>query len=516
MSTDDDKKYLVPPKTEFSNFITTEVNLEKLPFFLVDKKGKNDKSKSVYTYTKVLYSGDSTIEFKWIVSSNSVYGMPTSFDRDVYRALQKIITDKGVDTRGFINFSLYEISVLIGQGRSGTLYGKIRKSLQRLISTTIESKGAFYSKEKKEHVSATFHLFETLIQKGEYLPDGSLAETFYVKMNDLMLESIVAGYLKPFDFDYYFSLKKPTSKALFSKLSVDLYGLPDGVPFLKKRYSALCAELALTQQKYKSLAKNYLQKAFTELISTEFFEAIEFEDCKDDKHDFYIHFYPGKRAKEIDEFKKILPPTVEPFENKVGAQKINYKDLSHTKIEDIGISQEEQELVKRLVELGVSEQKAFLCVTGNKKATIYWLKAKDYYTLEHNIKNWPAFLYRGITNNWKATPYEAFLEKQKEKNASFQEQKAKQEEEKRQEEAYILERKRLDRFYQGMTVQEKERFDEKAMESFKTNHPFAYRAYKRNPQSALANDIFKSEIYKKLAEECQMCDKSNNISQGQV
>jgi len=155
--------------------IKSEVNLMKLPFFALSRKGS--KKLTVIEYKDTITRGDEKIDFSWKVSSNVEYGLPGVFDKKVFKAIEQIINQNGwSDTKPVqnpISFSIYQICKILDIKDYGDNIKAIKETLNRLVLTGIQSKGAFYQKNKKQSLyEDTFHLYNRIIFRGKELPDG--------------------------------------------------------------------------------------------------------------------------------------------------------------------------------------------------------------------------------------------------------------------------------------------------------------------------------------------------------
>ena len=125
------------------------------------------------------------------------YGYPGPFDREVHKALEHLLSEMRPPLVNPIPLgSLYNIAKLMGLKDSGRTYQDIRQAIKRIISTVLESKGAFYRKGVGKRGTDTFHLYDRAIFLGETLPDGTVADTNYLFLGTWYLESINARYVK--------------------------------------------------------------------------------------------------------------------------------------------------------------------------------------------------------------------------------------------------------------------------------------------------------------------------------
>jgi len=258
--------------------VRSEVNFLTFPFFALRDKDVYKKSKT--QYKAVVKRGDEKLEILWKVSANPDHGYPGPFDREVHKAVEQIIENQKPPIQNPIRLgslrSLARIRGLHTQG--GEVLKEIKESLQRIMATTITSKGAFYHKGEQQWIEDIFHLYDRVVFKGKKMPDGRIADTNYLFLNSWYLDNINARYVKPIDWNYYHSLKTPIATRLYELLSVKFFGLGGKEKFIRYRYSTLCNLLPITRQKYLSDAKSILNPAHQELKETEFLADYLWED----------------------------------------------------------------------------------------------------------------------------------------------------------------------------------------------------------------------------------------------
>jgi hypothetical protein len=287
--------------------IRSEVNFLTLPFFALSRTDAQKRTTTEYQTT--VHRGDERLDVSWIVSANPRYGYPRPFDRQVHKAIEQIISNLQRPIKNPVPLgSIYNIAQILNLKDSGRFYNNIKAAIQRIVTTSIESKGTFYHKEDKRWIERTFHLYDDVIFTGEALPNGEVADTNYLFLGNWYLDNLNARYVKPLDYTYYRALQSPIASRLYEILGVKFYA---GRSFIQYKYSTLCQLLPLTQQRYASDAKKILNPAQEELIRTGFLAKVEWKEMPGEKHDWYLHYYPGKRAKEeIKQFRKqgALPP----------------------------------------------------------------------------------------------------------------------------------------------------------------------------------------------------------------
>ncbi len=352
--------------------IRPEVNFLLLPFFALSWKEVKKLTKIEY-YVRLKRGGEE-VKLSWVVSANVDYGIPTPFDKEVKGVVDAIIerAKKPISNPLELPY-IAEMARIMGLKPSkngkypGWVYRKIKESFRRMTLTGVDSKGIFYIKGKRTWAEKTFHLYDSVIFRGEKLLDGAIAERNYLWLNDLMLDSINDNYVKPIDYAYFQSLKNYIAKRLYEFLGIKFYGLRNKrEQFFRIGYLNLCQLLPITQQKSFSLIKKNLTPAHDELIQTGFLAEVEYEVTKDRKS-FNILYFPGERARremqgdwgvEISELEEEHPLEIEaPKERTVREKPFLEEPQSY----DTELQEKEKELSKiaqELIERGITKSVA--------------------------------------------------------------------------------------------------------------------------------------------------------------
>ena len=428
-----------PQEISLPKIINSEVNLLVFPFFALDKRKQKKRTK--IEYRDIVKREGKKIEILWQVTSNSEYGYPGLFDREVHKAIEQIITEtlrrNGKIENPICLGSLYSLCKRIGiEKYGGTEYKKIKKALERIRMTGIKSKGAFYSKERKEWIEDVFGLYDRVVFKGKTLPNGEIADTNYLFLGSWYLQSLNSFYIKPIDYNYLKNLRSKIASRLYEILGVKFYGLRNKREgFICYKYSKLCQLLPVIPFKQISRAKQQLDPAHEELKKTEFLSDYRWD--KNSGKDWLIYYWPGERAKK--EMRKVKTEFIAPpIEELLPKPKKKTQSLSKSQIK----------LVNELVALNVSKITAKDLVKHNSNQAIKkWIEGIHY----TKAKDKAAYLVKAIKGNWQV-PEEYLKAEEREKERKEQEKiklakerKEKKEQRKREEEA-----KRLDEIYNSL------------------------------------------------------------------
>ncbi len=429
---------------DLPKIINSEVNLLVFPFFSLSTKGLKDKTTTIYQ--EIIKKGDQEINLLWKVSSNSEYGYPGPFDRKVQQAISEILSEilkKEGEIKNPIPLgSLYNLCKRMNINSSGAEYRKIKEAFKKIKTTSIESKGTFYSKDKKQWLEDIFSLYDRVIFKGEKISDNEISDNNYLFLGSWYLQNLNSFYIKPVDYDYLQSLKSKIASRLYEILGVKFYGLRNKrEKFICYRYSKLCQLLPVTPHEYISLAKQQLDPGNNELKDTGFISKYDWSE--NGNKDWLIYYWPGDRAKEEMKRAKL---------RSINNRTEEY--LPGPKEEVKKYSKEQINLINKLVKINVSKVTAENLIKNNDQELIKkWIEAINY----TNADDKAAYLVKAIRENWQFP--EEYLREIKEKQRREEEEKIEyikiklQEEEnkKRQEEI-----KKIEQIYNSLDPSQQE------------------------------------------------------------
>jgi len=385
--------------------INTEVNLLIFPFFILERKSKKLETE----YKDIVKRGNKKIEIIWNVSANTKYGYPGLFDREVHKVIEQIISEilkKDGEIKNPISFSIYDLCNRMGITTSGGKnYRKVKEALERIRMTGIKSEGAFYHKGKKEWISKVFGLYDSIIFRGGQLEDGSITEKNLLYLGNIYLQSLNSFNIKPIDYTYWRILESKIASRLYEILGIKFYGVRNKKEgFIRYKYSTLCQLLPVTPHSYISSAKRQLNPGNNELRDTGFVSKYEWSENGND--DWLIYYWPGERAKEEMKRAKI---------KSIDDRTEGY--LPGPKEEVKIFSEEQAELVNKLLELNVSKVTAEKLINNNDQELIKeWIEAIKY----SNADNKAAYIVKAIRENWQF-PEEYLREKREEQRKEEEE-----------------------------------------------------------------------------------------------
>jgi len=285
------------------HYIAAELNLSRLPFFASSTKSL--KSKDGITYQdRVTYEGKE-VEFVWEVTGNSKYGYPGPFAESVHVALLDIVTEQGLPFENPVVFSFYDICKRLDIEYNGKNTRSIRNAILSIRLAGIVIENSFVTKDGRRlsYTPDPTFLYKRVALYGDTDPrTGESRELSAVWLSDFYLDSLNSGNIRPIDFQYFKYLHKQSFAAtkLYEYLGYRFSGtFKHKNDYAKVDYDKLTTIIDLTRQEYLSQAKQKLERAHQALIDTSLVSRIEWfqEKQRHSPAKFYLHYYPGKRAR---------------------------------------------------------------------------------------------------------------------------------------------------------------------------------------------------------------------------
>ncbi|WP_055069068.1 replication initiator protein A [Clostridium massiliamazoniense] len=353
-------------------------------------------SKSAREIIEKVASADTKMEFlSWTDSKGndreilaiSAFKLPGQFAMDVYYALiglyikQNSPIKHGSDDKGNkiyhmpenrLRFKISDVCKYMRLPNSGTIYGRIKDSIQELKAVSFYSlgSGAFYDKKKREYtvsktktisLIADYELAEVKNHKGV-----SLADKCEVIFGNLVMDNLTYNYIKFLDDDIYYSLKSGLTRRLYSYITGNMYRKTH----IKRSFERLSQKLPL-EYTYPSELKRKLKNPLNDLVKrniiSDYFFGNEILVNGIKENALYIIF-KGTKKEIIDELekdkkKKIEPPKQEDESNENEGIKLEFpKDIK-----------------KELIDLGINDKKISSLMAQHSKYELakYILFIKD-------------------------------------------------------------------------------------------------------------------------------------------
>lgn len=285
-------------------YIASELNLSRLPFFASDTKNLGQKDAITYQDTAT-YEGEE-IELVWEVTGNAKYGYPGPFAESVHAALLDIITERGLPFENPVVFSFYDLCKRLDIQPSGENIRNIRNAILsiRLAGIVIENSFVTADGRRISYTPDPTFLYKRVALYGDTNQDtGEKMEVSAVWFSDFYLRSLNNGNIRPIDFEYFKQLHNRSFAAtkLYQYIGYRFAGaFKHDNDYARVDYDELAVIADIKRRRYLSQAKQKLQKAHDALEETGFVDHIEWvsEKQKGEDKKFFIHYYPGDRARE--------------------------------------------------------------------------------------------------------------------------------------------------------------------------------------------------------------------------
>jgi len=235
---------------------------------------------------------------QWKVKGDVELGYPSWLDEKVFIAVLDIARRQGYPVHNPVRINISELCRTVAlDPKSGRNRNMVRTSLQRIASTRIEAKDAFFYKEEKAFVDYTFAIFQDVTYAELRMKDEKATGTV-VWLSDRVLSNINNGYVRLIDTKLFMKLV-PIAGRLYELLSSRFFGLLSKLKekglkrdgnYVIENYETLCNRIPLRQYKKKSKAIQQFSKAHDQLLQTGFLAKVEWMD------DNSIRYYPGEKA----------------------------------------------------------------------------------------------------------------------------------------------------------------------------------------------------------------------------
>jgi len=211
-----------------------EMNLAEFPLTTL---GTRDNREVLVYSGWVSEKGMQRYEQQWTVRAASGLGLPGEFgDRVILALLALTFRQSPLDAR--VDFTRYQILRSMGMDKIGQSdYERLEATLSQLVGMTIESRRAFYDKQRDKRIVTTqaFHVFDRLwIRRNEKGSEGN-SETSnaegedadesqgYIVWSPQFWSNLQGGYIKNIDLGFYNSLSTPLARRLYRLLDKRLH-----------------------------------------------------------------------------------------------------------------------------------------------------------------------------------------------------------------------------------------------------------------------------------------------------
>lgn len=284
--------------------LRAEGNFLRFPFFDLTRESAQDERGSIQLVETRHEPDGSRKEIVWRVSRDTESSFPGEFARRLHReVVERLLSELPRPVTNPLRLgSFSDICRKLDIAPSGAAIRRIRSALCSIVTTTVRSSSAFYSKARESYLDRTFHLYDRIDFAGDKLPDGQVSDAIYVYLGSWYLESINANYLIPLDFPFFRQLKGAVTSRLYELAHHWFYtALRNQKTTIERSYSSICAHFPLKQNSTRWRARQQFRPAYQQLISLGFLaREPEWLPMTDRSDDWTLVFTAGPRA--IDEY----------------------------------------------------------------------------------------------------------------------------------------------------------------------------------------------------------------------
>src|SRR5215203_5238171 len=196
--------------------VPTERNIEESYLFAGGANSENEIRE--YVIDVVLEDGRKA-QRRFRYTPSKEYGDTTDSDRDVYRAIiLHAFQNGGMPPDGIVYFSLYQLRKIPDLPEKGDSYRKIRESIVKLQTMSVNADT--YWQELKGFKSEYYSTFSRVNFEANENRFGRASEHHWVRFDEVIVRSYHEGYVRDLDHNFYFSLNKKHSRALYSEIDL--------------------------------------------------------------------------------------------------------------------------------------------------------------------------------------------------------------------------------------------------------------------------------------------------------
>ncbi|MEZ6063685.1 MAG: replication initiator protein A [Planctomycetaceae bacterium] len=198
-----------------------ELNLCEFPLALLSDRRSAGRLELCFTDSLWDEAAGQQIRRSLRISAPPSYGLPTAKDEEVLLALIHYTDLVNQFSSPTVPFTRYELIRLLGWDDGGKSYQRLRESMARWKSITLDYRNAWRDHRAKCWVSEVFSLIDnvTLYDAAEQQKRGPPSQ-FDLPLssftwNRIFFDSMQAKYFKRLDFTFYQQLRTSTTKRLF-------------------------------------------------------------------------------------------------------------------------------------------------------------------------------------------------------------------------------------------------------------------------------------------------------------
>jgi hypothetical protein len=195
-----------------------ELNLAEFPLAALSRRAAPGSKTLVFQDT-VRHAKREVLR-KLTVTGSDLHGLPTSRDEDVLVGLIAVSKAQGFVER-VVPFTRSALLKLLGWSDNGQSYERLSGAFRRWHGVTLQYERAWWDREARCFVDASFHVLESFTLPGrrgpgDVRPRGELLCTF--TWNDFLLRSFRSGNVKRLNLALYFDLTLAPARRMYRYL----------------------------------------------------------------------------------------------------------------------------------------------------------------------------------------------------------------------------------------------------------------------------------------------------------
>ncbi|WP_442483394.1 replication initiator protein A [Aeoliella sp. SH292] len=209
---------------------TDENNLAEFPLALLsDIVPANQRTLEFEDTVKDWKTGQQVTR-RVCVTGSDLYGLPTAKDDQVLAALLQLTGIANNFTNPEVTFTKHQIIQLLGWDNSGWAYERIEESLHRWKGVSVHYWNAW-----RDHARGSWtdteavgiiEYFKLTDGRRHQASRGPSTQSSFI-WNRQLFKSFQSGYLKPLDFGFYRSLKRPAAQRAYRFLDKRFFHEPE-------------------------------------------------------------------------------------------------------------------------------------------------------------------------------------------------------------------------------------------------------------------------------------------------
>src|SRR2546425_4217109 len=286
----------VPQQTAQAPFriLRTETVLSRFPIHTLAKRGR------VAIHIRRT-NAQGALDLRWEVSYNEHYGPP----RQLAYKLDTIVINQILDAlprplpRVISVGSLTHACGMLDLNDSGKQQANLKSAFHQHASAYIVAYLRYRGRDGTERTVNTGFTRYSVIFTGERLPDGTIADTVYLVLNEAYLDLLNHAPVRPLDYAYLKALT-PMAQRFYEILSYKMFAaLKHRHPQATLRYAEYC--LLSTQQRYTDAiqVQKQMYKVHRPHLDAGYLVKAQYEATTDahGQPDWLLHYTPGPKAR---------------------------------------------------------------------------------------------------------------------------------------------------------------------------------------------------------------------------